>query len=187
MASRFKYTLTADDQTSKGTKSAEKRLDGLNKRANRYASAMDKAGKAAQKSGVSGKGGILQTSGAIDQVNRAAGQLSSTVPGLSRYASVFGEVHQAISTAAKGMDEAKKSGSGLSSTLGGVTSGGVVGVLRAITAGAVKMASGWAEGGAQLGASQPPSASPPTTCRSSRRSVSSSVFPSRRRRPASAP
>ena len=149
MANRFRYEITADDKTEKGAKSAEKRIGGLTKATNRYGDAAKKADKNASGK----KSGFAQVGGAADQTKRAAGRLAATVPGLSRYTSTLGEMHEAASKAATGLRNASQAGSGLSASLGGIAAvgGGVIGIVGALAAGAVKLASGWAEGGAQLG------------------------------------
>jgi hypothetical protein len=145
---RFKYRITATDETAKGVKSAEKQMGGLTKATKAYGVASQKA----QKHGPGSKSGLAQVKGAMDQAKSATGRLVSVAPGVSRYTSTLGEVHEAAVKAASGMREAAQSGSGLGAAIGGVAAaaGGAVGIVAALTAGAVKLASGWAEGGAQL-------------------------------------
>ena len=142
---RFKYRITAQDDTAKGVGSAQKRLGTLEKAGKRYQSTLEKVG---------GRSPLSRATATFSDVHTSAFKaLGGGSSPLGQITERLGAMREAAGAARIGLAAAAEEGGLLSGTLGtlGVVAGGTVGVLLAAGLAGYKFASGWVSGGAALG------------------------------------
>ncbi|NIJ07242.1 flagellum-specific peptidoglycan hydrolase FlgJ [Sphingomonas vulcanisoli] len=144
---KFGIAITADDQTAKGVKSAEKRLGTIPKH---LSSVNKRSAKELQDTASRSSRGVLRTFGQVEQASARIFGGRSVTSGLSNR---LGAVREAASAAGGGMGEAAAAGGVLEGALGavGVAGAATVGVLAAAGYAAFKLADGWAKGAASIG------------------------------------
>lgn len=143
----FGIRITANDQTARGAKAAEKRLGAIPK----HTSAVNRRqAEADERNARRSSRGILRTFGQVEQATaRAFGGRSVTAGVAER----LGAIRAAGAAAGAGLGEAAASGGVLTTVMGGlgVVAGATVGILATAAFGAFKLADGWAKGAAGIG------------------------------------
>lgn len=144
---RFAVAIVASDQTAKGVKSAEKRLGGIGKDANRFGKDLRQI---ASGSALGSVNRVVKSFGSIEKASARAFGVGSVT---ARISGRLGGIGQAASAAASGLGEASASAGILGGALGAVGIAGVATVAVLVAAGAAtyKLVSSWSDAGASLG------------------------------------
>jgi hypothetical protein len=145
--STFGIDIRANDRTTPGARSAERRLGAIPRHVSavnrRYAEETDRTTARTSRS-------IVRTFARVEQASaRAFGGRSLT----NGVAGRLGAIREAAAAAGTGMGEAATAGSALEGAMAavGVAGGAAVGIMAAAAYGAYKLADGWAKGAASIG------------------------------------